>query len=204
VLEPDSAQVSPSLVQPVTRTERALQPVSSEQEVLTPPLSATALPTPPPSLMEEKGAELTTTSAVQRSPFVPPSPPPRNTAPRPAAALAASANAPPPILDALAFQTNLRRQQKEAAAAQSPPLAPPGFSQHTGGTESTSAPTGTSLSFLQWSSDPERRLAFLRVNGGPLTMAHEGDVIGGYTVVEIRQNGVELQSGETRMTLRTH
>jgi hypothetical protein len=25
---------------------------------------------------------------------------------------------------------------------------------------------------------------------------------GGYTVVEIRQDGVELQSGETRMTLR--
>jgi hypothetical protein len=71
----------------------------------------------------------------------------------------------------------------------------------------TTAPTtssGTALSFLQWSSDPERRIAFLRVNGGPLTMAHEGDTIGGYTVVEIRQNAVELQSGETRMTLRPH
>jgi hypothetical protein len=33
-------------------------------------------------------------------------------------------------------------------------------------------------------------------------MAHEGDTIGGYTVVEIRQDTVELQSGETRMTLR--
>jgi hypothetical protein len=65
------------------------------------------------------------------------------------------------------------------------------------------ASAGTSLSFLQWSSDPERRIAFLRVNGGPLTMAHEGDTIGGYTVVEIRQNAVELQSGETKMTLRT-
>jgi hypothetical protein len=65
-----------------------------------------------------------------------------------------------------------------------------------------SAPAGTSLSFLQWSSDPERRIAFLRVNGGPLTMAHEGDTVSGYTVVEIRQNSVELQSGETHMTLR--
>jgi hypothetical protein len=64
--------------------------------------------------------------------------------------------------------------------------------------------SGAALSFLQWSSDPERRIAFLRVNGGPLTMAHEGDIIGGYTVVEIRQNAVELQSGETRMTLRPH
>jgi len=68
-------------------------------------------------------------------------------------------------------------------------------------TASTAA-SGTSLSFLQWSNEPDRRIAFLRVNGGPLTMAHEGDTVGGYTVVEIRQNEVELRSGETRMTLR--
>ncbi len=63
------------------------------------------------------------------------------------------------------------------------------------------APSGTSLSLLQWSSDPERRIAFIRVNGGALTMAHEGDTVGGYKVVEIRQNAVELQAGESHLTL---
>jgi hypothetical protein len=62
--------------------------------------------------------------------------------------------------------------------------------------------SGATLSLLQWSSDPERRIAFLRVNGGPLTMAHEGDTVGGYKVAEIRQNTVELQMGETHVTLR--
>jgi hypothetical protein len=58
------------------------------------------------------------------------------------------------------------------------------------------------LSLLQWSRDPEKRIAFIRVNGGALTMAHEGDTVGGYKVVAIRQNAVELQSGESHVTLR--
>jgi hypothetical protein len=67
----------------------------------------------------------------------------------------------------------------------------------------TTAPTaGNTLSLLQWSADPEKRIAFIRINGGPLTLAHEGDTIGGFTVVEIRPDAVELRSGETQMTLR--
>jgi hypothetical protein len=65
-----------------------------------------------------------------------------------------------------------------------------------------SVPANTSLSFLQWSPEQDKRIAFIKVNGGPLTLAHEGDTVGGFTVVEIRPDAVELRSGETRLTLR--
>jgi hypothetical protein len=55
---------------------------------------------------------------------------------------------------------------------------------------------------LQWSPDPDKRIAFIKFNGGPMMLAHEGDTIEGYTVVEIRQDAVELRSGEKSMTLR--
>jgi len=69
--------------------------------------------------------------------------------------------------------------------------------------ESGSVPPNTSLSFLQWSSDPDKRLAFLKVNGGPFTMVHEGDAVAGFTVIEIRSDAVTLSSGETSFTLQT-
>lgn len=64
-------------------------------------------------------------------------------------------------------------------------------------------PANTSLSFLQWSSEPSKRIAFIKVNGGPLTLAQEGDTVGGFTVVEIRRDEVELRSGNATFTLRT-
>jgi len=73
----------------------------------------------------------------------------------------------------------------------------------TGVIESPSpAQAGATLSFLQWSSDPDKRIAFIKVNGGPLTLTHEGDTVGGFTVVQIRPDAVDLRSGETRLTLR--
>jgi hypothetical protein len=86
-----------------------------------------------------------------------------------------------------------------ATKAVKPPPSPP----TQGAVEQSSSSSSNSVSFLQWSADPEKRIAFIRINGGPMAMAHEGDTIGGYTVVEIRQNAVELKSGETHMTLRT-
>lgn len=130
-----------------------------------------------------------TASAVQRSPFISPSPA-REAMPRSSVTSPSSAPA---------------TQSKEAFAVHAMPRNKPRMAESPQPTKeaTTPAPAGTSLSLLQWSSDPARRIAFLRVNGGPLTMAHEGDTIGGYTVIEIRQNAVELQSGETKMTLRT-
>lgn len=82
--------------------------------------------------------------------------------------------------------------------APAPPVAPPVSSL----SESHPAPANTSLSFLQWSPVPKQRMAFIKVSGGPLTLAHEGDTIGGFTVVEIRPDEVDLRSGEANFTLR--
>ena len=64
------------------------------------------------------------------------------------------------------------------------------------------APANSAVSFLQWSPESARRKAFVRVGGSPLTLVHEGDAIGGYTVVEIRPNAVALRSGMTRFQIR--
>jgi hypothetical protein len=68
--------------------------------------------------------------------------------------------------------------------------------------ETTSPPTPASVSFLQWSSEPEKRMAFIKVGDAPTTLAHEGDTVNGVMVVKIRQGAVELQSGESRWTLK--
>lgn len=68
--------------------------------------------------------------------------------------------------------------------------------------ETTSPPTPASVSFLQWSPEPEKRMAFIKVGDAPTTLAHEGDTVNGVTVVKIRQGTVELQSGESRWTLK--
>lgn len=158
-----------------------------------------AAPQPLPSPTEEQDNAIASVSDVQRSPFASPSPPVKESTPKPptrTAALTPPAAAPAPSPDAPMARSLMRRQH---LAPQTPSPAPPP-PQSASGLE-TSAPAGANLSFLQWSSDPERRIAFLRVNGGPLTMAHEGDTVGGYTVVEIRQNAVELRLGESQMTL---
>lgn len=64
------------------------------------------------------------------------------------------------------------------------------------------APANSAVSFLQWSPESARRKAFVRVGGSPLALVHEGDAIGGYTVVEIRPNAVALRSGATRFQIR--
>jgi hypothetical protein len=119
-------------------------------------------------------------SEVQRSPFV--------TMP---SAVRSPAPAPKP-----APTTPVAKVQSPAAGlpdAPSTSRTPP---------SSSSSPANTSLSFLQWSPEPEQRIAFIKVNGGPLTLAHEGDTVGGFTVVEIRRDAVELHSEETSVTLQ--
>jgi len=68
--------------------------------------------------------------------------------------------------------------------------------------DTDTVPPNTSLSFLQWSPEPDRRLAFIKVDGGPLTLAHEGDTVAGYTVVEIRRDAVELSAKGHSFTLQ--
>ena len=65
-----------------------------------------------------------------------------------------------------------------------------------------SAPANSAVSFLQWSPEAARRKAFVKIEGGPFTLVHEGDSVGGYTVVEIQQDAVALRSGTARFRLR--
>lgn len=185
-----------------TPVETVSQTSSPEQSNSASPLAALEVSTPlSPSLPGAQDSAPANISAVQHSPFAAAPPAPREPNPT-------------------------RREVKQMAKREpvSPPSAPDtpqeGGSSYkvllpNGATRTVTSPTqppttettsstsaGTSVSFLQWSSDPNRRIAFLRINGGPLTMAHEGDTVEGYTVVKISQNAVELQSGKTRMTLR--
>lgn len=68
--------------------------------------------------------------------------------------------------------------------------------------ETTPPPPQASVSFLQWSPEPEKRMAFIKVGNAPTTLAHEGDMVNGVRVVKILQGTVELQSGESRWTLK--
>jgi len=49
------------------------------------------------------------------------------------------------------------------------------------------------LSFLQWSSDPARRFAFISIDGAPSQRVHEGEVAGGLTVAAITPTGVQFK-----------
>jgi hypothetical protein len=69
-------------------------------------------------------------------------------------------------------------------------------------TNTEEPPSGASLSFLQWSPDPEKRVASIKIGTGPATIAHEGDSIDGMTVEKIRPDAVELRSGNSRYLLK--
>lgn len=68
--------------------------------------------------------------------------------------------------------------------------------------ETTTVQSDVSLSLLQWSPDADKRMAFLRVKGGPLTLAHEGDTVAGLTVTEISSEAVTLRSGDKTWVLQ--
>jgi hypothetical protein len=55
---------------------------------------------------------------------------------------------------------------------------------------------------LQWSTDPEKRVASIKVGTGPAMIAHEGDSVEGLTVVKIRPDAVEIRSGDSHYLLK--
>ncbi len=59
------------------------------------------------------------------------------------------------------------------------------------------------LSFLQWSSDPMRRFAFLSVDAGPSQRVREGDAVGAATIDLITPNGVRLRHEDTLFMIRS-
>jgi hypothetical protein len=60
------------------------------------------------------------------------------------------------------------------------------------------------INIVQWSAVPERRFAYVRVDGGDMTQVHEGDQIGGLTVKQIFQQAIEFAQGSTSFVLRTN
>jgi predicted NUDIX family NTP pyrophosphohydrolase len=57
------------------------------------------------------------------------------------------------------------------------------------------------LLFIQYSRNPARRVASLRVAGGKLMLVHEGDTFEGMRVATIRSDALELEWGGTRFLM---
>ncbi len=64
----------------------------------------------------------------------------------------------------------------------------------------TDAPV-VALLFIRWSREPAARVASLRGSGGKLMLVHEGDIVEGMRVSEIRPDALELQWRGTRFLL---
>lgn len=186
-LQSQWAQTPPGQPAPPTQDSPAIAAVpaappsaldwQSPSESLAPPLDA---PVEADWLAEDS-------SAVQRSPFT-------NAAPVGPAVTPASKPTPSPA----PAQTHAGT----VFGSSVPSVATPVLTPSAAPASSSSVSADTSLSFLQWSPEPEKRIAFIKVKGGPLTLVHEGDTVAGFTVEEIRRDAVDLRSGNTRLTLR--
>lgn len=64
-------------------------------------------------------------------------------------------------------------------------------------------PLVASLSLLQWSPETAERFVSIKIGDGPLTMVYEGDSVGGFTIVKIHKNKVDLRSNDADRTGRT-
>jgi hypothetical protein len=214
---PVPTQVSTAAATPLPATLPAVETPS--RPTLSAPFVSNSNPSPP----SEDAYELYTDGAfptVQRSPFVTASPT-RETALPPQPPMPSSPADRKERQPVFLTGTDLQGYHSGESVAALPPgqettsgtssvstTAPPNKSPDGGQTRSTSPlldpiPANTSLSFLQWSPEPSKRLAFIKVNGGPLTLVQEGDTVSGFTVVEIRRDAVELRSGTANFTLRT-
>ena len=58
------------------------------------------------------------------------------------------------------------------------------------------------LSFLQWSTDPARRFAFISIDGAPTQRVREGEVAAGMTIAAITPNGVQFRREGTVFVIR--
>ena len=155
-------------------------------------------------------------SPVQRSPFVntleperiapmPPSPPIDSRGDTKAKPATKSTRVPPALAKTkVAIRPPVESTPAPLEESDDGEMTPSVPQEEDAAAEMTSPPTPASVSFLQWSSEPEKRMAFIKVGDAPTTLAHEGDTVNGVTVVKIRQGTVELQSGESRWTLKAH
>lgn len=155
-----------------------------------------------------RGGTPPATAGVQRSPFVndspydrivaPPTPPPPSASRVTTAGKALQRALVPEEKRSKPAPAAVRRSETVQNATPSRAASSPSAGQANAG----EPPLGASLSFLQWSADPEKRVASIKVGTGPAMLAHEGDSIEGLTVEKIRPDAVELRSGESRYLLK--
>lgn len=209
VLPKPSAPSAPVLPPPVAAMKERLtstpNPTATLRSMLQPSVPVTkkeqrAVPSPAPTLPHE-------------SPSVPSVQP--ELAPGNIPATPSLSSLPPIVRDALNLAAQFQPPVAEVAppvaevtpfpdpALGTPPVSPPFPTQPPPVVgESTTVQADVSLSFLQWSPEADKRMAFLRVQGGPLTMAQEGDTVSGFTVTEISPEAVTLRSGDRTWVLQ--
>lgn len=214
---PAATPAPPEPMTPVAPSVAPSPPAVTTQEPTVIVVSPSPSPEATAALVDVASTSADLENPVQRSPFVnttepeqialPPPPvepriaakpkPIRKPVPIPRVPVAQE-SATSPTIDEEAVPTP--QEEDDVAAGTPSALVEEGDAE--GGGETSPPPTPASVSFLQWSPEPEKRMAFIKVGDKPTTLAHEGDVVNGVTVVKIRKGAVELRSGESRWTLK--
>lgn len=193
----------PAAAAPPPPVDASLPPAASVPPKVTAPEGHSAV-----AALDRKG------SAIEPSPFKPS----RDSVPAAATEPVAKEPAKKPVDDApLAPE---RRELQELAAlapapAQEPDAAPVDEAALEPEPEPDTSPetlvdTGRSppgapkvaLSFLQWSTDPSRRFAFISIDGAPSQRIREGEVAAGLTVAAITPTGVQFKREGTLFVIR--
>jgi hypothetical protein len=213
---PAATLAPPERINPVAPSVELSPPAVTTQEPTVIVVSPSPAPVATAALADVASTSVDVANPVQRSPFVntadseqiasPPSlvepriaakpKPVRKPVPIPRAPVTQESATSPTVEEAM--PTPLEEDDVTALT----PSAPVEEGEGENGAETSRPPTPASVSFLQWSPEPEKRMAFIKVGDKPTTLAHEGDVVNGVTVVKIRKGAVELRSGESRWTLK--
>lgn len=223
--QPTPAPVSapaatPAPPEPTTSIAPSVEPSPAAVPTQEPTIIVVS-PSPPPvttvALADVASTSVDPANPVQRSPFVNTAEPER-IAPPPSAVEPRITTKPKPVRKLVptprvpvaretatepAVEEPIPTPLEEDDVAAGTPSAPVEEGETEDGAETSPPPTPASVSFLQWSPEPEKRMAFIKVGDKPTALAHEGDIVNGVTVVKIRQGAVELRSGKNRWTLKT-
>jgi len=180
VAGPGGAPQAPPVVGSAEKGASAVEP-----SPFTAPREGAAPPAPDARGNRRRGALAANAragAAAGKAPAAPPpaAPPPAGDqvaaiAPPPAAAPIVPA--PPPVVP--------------APPAEAEPASPPPVTIDTG--RSPPGSPRVALTFLQWSADPDRRFAFISVDGAPAQRVREGDTTSGLTVAQITPTGVQFK-----------
>jgi hypothetical protein len=206
--KPAGPAVNPPAAVPGAPAVDAAGPASAPPAAVNPPVANP----PPPAAGNQivAGSDAPAGAVVEPSPFAPGTEPGAAAAAKPGArgtrkpraAMPPGAVAPPPQV-ALAPPPPVVAPLPPAVAPPAPapeplpppvqaePAQPPAVVIDTG-----RSPPGTprvALTFLQWSADPNRRFAFVSIDGAPAMRVREGDTASGMTVAEITPTGVEFK-----------